>query len=375
MELISSTRGSVAYCQAVDPDGRERLVVVCKQTYRIPTAPDGELELVSRAEQRPLVEVDTFTGEPSSSAPVIESEFAAFKPRCDVLVIGSAYAPGGQPTQSCEVGLFVGTVNKQLRVTGQRAWSVVVGDARPTPAVPFTRMPISYDLAFGGTVNDPDRPGEQGCYRANPVGVGYYPFGVADLDGQPAPSTEALDEALGSPRGSYRPMALGALGRSWLPRLPLAGTYDDRWLAERFPFLPQDFDYAFFQSAPADQQIVHPSGGELVTLMNLTPAGRASFRLPHQAMPVEFARHDEPRIATRAVLDTVQIFADEGTVTLTWRTSLALRSDLSEVPEVVFGPMPPSFHRARSSGKDYFRSLGELVSSRVEARIGSGTRA
>jgi len=370
VELISSLRGAIGYCQAVDPDGRERLVVVCKQTYRIPTSPDGELELVARADQRALVEVDTFTGEPSSSAPLIESEYAAFKPRCDVLVIGSAYAPGGRPTQSCEVGLIVGTVDKRLRVTGQRAWSVSMGHARPTPAVPFTRMPISYDLAFGGTIDDPGRPGEQACYRANPIGVGYYPFGLAALDGRPAPSTEPLDEPLSSPRRSYRPMAFGPLGRSWLPRLPLAGTYDDRWLAERFPFLPQDFDFAFFQSAPPDQQIAYPSGGELVTLINLTPTGHASFRLPRQTMPVEFARHREPRVATLAVLDTIWIFADEGLVTLTWRTSLTLRSDLSEISEVVFGPMPSSFHRARSSGREYFSSLGELVSSRMQARLG-----
>jgi hypothetical protein len=371
VELIASVRGSVAYCQAVDPDGRERLVVVCKQTYRIPMTPCGELDLVSRADQLSLVDIDTFTGDPSSSAPLIESEFAAFKPRCDLLLVGSAHAPAGQPTPSCEVGLSVGAVSKRFRVHGRRVWSVSMGHARPTPSVPFKRMPISYDIAFGGTVDDPERPGEQACYCANPVGIGYYPFGLAELDGLPAPSTEALDEPLSSPRGAYRPMALGVIGRSWMPRLPLAGTYDDRWLAECFPFLPKDFDVGFFQSAPPDQQIAYPAG-EIVTLMNLTPAGHTSFRLPRQTMPVEFARRHGPRVATQAALDTIQIFADEELVTLTWRASLALRSDLSEVPEVVFGPMPSSFHRARSSGKDYFRSLGELVSSRAAAGLGSG---
>ena len=40
---------------------------------------------------------DTFTGEPGFSAPVYEVDFAPRKPRCDVLLVGSAYAPEGRP--------------------------------------------------------------------------------------------------------------------------------------------------------------------------------------------------------------------------------------------------------------------------------------
>lgn len=40
------------------------------------------------------------------------------------------------------------------------------------------------------------------------------------------------------------------MGRSWQPRLRYAGTYDQHWMDERLPFLPEDFDLRYFQSAP-----------------------------------------------------------------------------------------------------------------------------
>src|SRR5690606_17268108 len=107
------------------------------------------------------------------------------------------------------------------------------------------------------------------------------------------------------PEHDYRPMALGPIGRGWLPRLPLAGTYDEQWFADRFPFLPDDFDEGYYQSAPPDQQIVYPSGGEEIELVNLTPTGSLRFHLPKIRLPIEFHRKgDEPR-RIEAPLDTI----------------------------------------------------------------------
>ena len=55
------------------------------------------------------------------------------------------------------------------------------------------------------------------------------------------------------PWGAYRPMALGPVGRGWRPRLSYAGTYDQHWIDEVFPFLPADFDDRYYQAAPEDQ--------------------------------------------------------------------------------------------------------------------------
>jgi len=85
------------------PDGRELLVVVVKGTFSIPKSPSEVPELAEK--QADLVMADEFTGEPGLSAPKYESDFAPFKPRCDVLLNGSAYAPGGQPSQTHQVGV------------------------------------------------------------------------------------------------------------------------------------------------------------------------------------------------------------------------------------------------------------------------------
>ncbi|MHC3968697.1 DUF2169 domain-containing protein, partial [Pseudomonas aeruginosa] len=78
----------------------------------------------------------------------------------------------------------------------------------------------------------------------NPAGCGWFPRSAdtAEIVGTPMPATEKLGEPVDSPHGRFTPMALGPLGRHWQARVGFAGRYDDAWLAERFPFLPADFD-------------------------------------------------------------------------------------------------------------------------------------
>jgi len=50
--------------------------------------------------------------------------------------------------------------------------------------------------------------------------------------------------------------------RNWEPRYKLAGTYDQKWLDDVFPFLPADFDERYYQAAPEDQQVPWLKGGD-----------------------------------------------------------------------------------------------------------------
>ncbi|PRQ06322.1 DUF2169 family type VI secretion system accessory protein [Enhygromyxa salina] len=364
MLIRTALRGPVDYTITVDPDGRDRLVVVAKQSYEL-VHQGSQANLLPRAARAPLLEVDRFADDPASSPLIAENDYAAYKPRCDVLVHGSAHAPGGRACQTCEVEVRVGNWRKAIRVHGDRVWTGGIGGANLSPPVPFERTPISYDRAFGGTREDPHNPGSFDALRENPVGVGYEPFARgAALDGLRAPNCEYPDHPVRSPRTRHRPAALGPIGRSWLPRAPLAGTYDQRWLDQDFPFLPADFSWDFLQAAPSDQQIAWPSGGEPCVLVNLTPTGLSRFSLPPTHMPVEFIRADNSRVETSAPMDTLVIDTDRGQLSMTWRASLSLARGLDEVCEVVFGPMPPSWSRAREQGKTYYRSLGEFLASR-----------
>jgi hypothetical protein len=366
MLIRSALRGPVAHAITIDPDGRERLLVIGKQSYALPSdGREAELRLLRRGDQLPLFEVDRFIGDPASTAPLVENDYAAFKPRCDVIVLGSAHAPSGRPTPSCEVELRVGEWRKAIRALGDRVWTGGIGGANLSPPVAFERVPISYGRAFGGTREDPRSPGSFAALRENPVGVGYEPFARGSaLDGLAAPNFEALDDPIRSPRTLHRPAGLGPIARSWLPRTPLAGTYDQRWLDEDFPFLPRDFTWDFMQSAPPDQQIPWPRGGEPCVLINLSASGLCRFHLPDTRMPVEFTRADHHRVEDTAAMDTLVIDTDAGVLSMTWRASLALVHGPDEVREVVFGTMPPGWARARATGKTYYSSLAELVARR-----------
>ena len=354
MRLLNSTPLLASCVIAVDPDGRERAVVVVKGTFGLPQ--DGGVAPLA-SEQAPFVYADTFTGEPGRSAVIYASEFAPYKPRCDLLVLGAAHAPGGEPVTRLEVGVRIGRHSKRFEAVGERHWTMGALGLKPSRPKPFTRLPLSYDVAFGGAT-------EAGAYLPNPVGRGYA-LGERDaaLLGHPAPNTQELGRPLTSPRRNYQPMAFGPLGRNFGPRLELAGTFDAAWLERAYPLLPADFSYPYFQSAPADQQISYPEGGEAIELLNLSPAPAPPFYLPPLDLSVSFVLADETLETRAAVVDTLILEPELARLQLIWRTSLVLASDPRDLVEVAVGAMSPGWHRARRTGKLYFRSLAELMES------------
>lgn len=340
MELLNATRMVAGFNLGVEPSGRELLVVVAKGTFRIPPpdAPDG---IVLHEAQLPLVMADTFTGAPGLSAPVYEVDFAPRKPRCDILLLGSAYAPGGRPTSRVEVGLRVGNWSKTFAVVGPRQWECGMAGVGSTPPGVFVRRPISYDVAFGGVDLLHEDPAQHAAFMANPVGRGFHRhMRVEWVEGRPLPATEEIDHAVRAPDGNYRPMALGPVGRGWDPRHRFAGTYDDAWRQKHFPFLPPDFDEQYFQAAPLDQQVPldHFRNGPVEVLMaNLTPDGLTRLTIPHLVAPVHVFTRDGEREDHTATLDTVVIEPDEGRFSLTWRMTRPLKKDIFEVAQVMVG--------------------------------------
>lgn len=335
MELINATRMLAGYTMGLEPSGRELLVGVIKGTFVLPKA--GEAVRLHE-EQQPLVMADTFTGEPGFSAPLHEVDFAPRKHACDVLLAGSAYAPGGRPAERVRVGLQVGRVNKSFDVVGDRVWSAGATGIRATQAKPFVRMPVSYDLAFGGVDQESEDPKDHAAYMPNPIGRGFRKQLKNEwVDGRPLPNTEELGEAVTWPANKYRPMAFGPVGRGWEPRLRHAGTYDQQWLDDVFPFLPKDFDEQYFQAAPHDQQVPLPKAPMQVTLVNLTPDGLRQFVLPHFEAPVTVFPRGSEREDYTAALDTIVIEPDNERFSMTWRVARPLRKNMFEVAQLQVG--------------------------------------
>jgi len=361
MRLTNITGLPASWTMGFQRDGREMLVVIVKATYSIPASN----EVAIQAEEHvPLVQADRFSGEPGMSAPLYETDYAHRKPACDVLLVGSAYAPRGRSVTRTSVYMKVGPIEKEFAVVGTREWSNGVLGISVSDPRPFESLPISYDCAYGGTDTTHSDEGRTDTFPANPVGKGFWrsPEG---LDGQPLPNTEQLNRPVDQPGGDFVPMALSPIGRNWMPRVTYAGTYDQQWIENTAPLWPDDFDEHYFQSAPPDQIMPYPKGAEHVVLRNLTPDGYRTFDLPDRTMPMTFIPH-RGRDATReASLDTIVLEPDRERFTMTWRVALPLGRSVFDVKETIIGEMPRAWHRARMSpGKTYYRNLEELAKAR-----------
>jgi hypothetical protein len=348
MELINSTRMIAGYTMGMEPSGRELLVVVVKGTFQIPTTQNDALKL--HEEQVPLVMSDVFFGEPGLSAPKYEIDFAPRKHKCDVLLNGTAYAPDGRPTERVIVGLRIGGWSKSFAVVGDRFW-YAADSVRATAPRPFTTMPINYDRAFGGADTRHEDPGQHAAFMPNPSGRGFHKHMIPEwLQGSPLPNTEELRQSVDAPDGAYRPMAFGPIGRQWEPRYEYAGTYDQKWLDDLFPFLPADFDEQYYQSAPFDQQLPKPVVEQRVALLNLTREGRRDFVLPQFEAPIHIFPKKGEREDVVAPLDTIVIEPDLERVTMTWRIARPLKRNMFEIAQVLVG----------RKGKDWWQEREEV---------------
>ncbi len=345
------------FTMGMDKAGHEWLVVVVKGTFDFPAQPGGLVQ--KSAEQVPLVMADMATGLPGYSATLWETDFAFRKPRCDVVANGCAYAPGGRPTERVPVGIKVGNWSKLFEVVGHREWRAIGPLFTATAPQPFLKLPISYDVAWGGVDRlDPDDE-LPASYKLNPVGTGWSRArNQRFIPGLRLPNTQAVGEEIRSPFGDYKPMSFGPMGRGWPGRIEYGGTYDQNWIDNVFPFLPRDFDERYFQMSPTDQQIAHPRGGEEVVLVNLTQEGRVGFRLPSTSLPITLFKGGERSFEANIHPDTILLEPENRRFSLVWRVSQRVDKTILDFSECWVGPPTESMLRARATGRAYVRANG-----------------
>ncbi|MGE0283220.1 MAG: DUF2169 domain-containing protein [Rhizobiaceae bacterium] len=343
-----------AFTTATDVAGHDWLVVVVKATFDFPEASNGPVR--KSAEQTPLVFADVQTGEPGYSATLWETDFAFRKPRCDVALNGCAYAPGGRPAERIPVGIKIGSWSKLFEVVGNREWRAIGPVFTSTAPEPFLKMPITYDRAWGGVDRlNPEEP-LPGAYLRNPVGTGWAQTKNQRLiPGLRLPNTQKIGEEIRSPFGNYTPMSFGPMGRGWPGRIEYGGTYDQNWIDNIFPFLPPDFDERYFQMAPADQQTDLPRGGEEVQLVNLTPEGRVSFRLPPTGLEMTLFKRREKTFEGLLHPDTILFDPENRRFSLVWRISQRIHRTILDFTQAWIGPPTRGMERAFATRKAYIR--------------------
>lgn len=314
--LMNQTPFSAERAGARDRAGAEIWLVAVKGTFLIRT--DGSIELAAR--QEPVLTSPVYLGKPGHSGLRYDVDLARTKPATDILLHGHAYSPNLQPVRFVNVALSVGSVHKTLRVFGDRRWnSRWLGPELSDPE-PFVKMPLVYELAFGGEQGDPPQRDSR-----NPIGRGFVTR-KSELPGKWAPNIEY-------PEGQKRAAGFGPICSDWSPRRERAGTYDDIWQETRKPLLPADFDDRFFQAAPDDQQATgYLRGGEKVELVNLAPEGLLRFRLPRVALGF-MTRFGRRSVYHRANLHTVVIEPDVSRVLLVWHTAIPCHHDLYKLTD------------------------------------------
>lgn len=232
-------------------------------------------------------------------------------------------------------------------------------------SAPATKVPLLYELAYGGSsvVRHPDfgRHADapefllnEVCFL-NPLGRGWMhadferalrEAGITVPASLPAPQIEMADGLLERPDVTAqaagqqpprmleqarlytgRPAGFGPIGRAWTPRIQRAGSYDDRWLEERWPNLPKDFDMGYWNAAPQDQQIAFPRPDCYVELGNLIdpalcPSGHAFIALPGHRVSVVFHLASGLMMGGVCAIDTLHVDTDAMEMALVWRASV-----------------------------------------------------
>lgn len=184
------------------------------------------------------------------------------KPRGEFIVIGKCFTPRGIPAPASQVSVRVGNIKKTLFVFGNRYWKKSLGGKVITDPEPFKEMPITWQNAFGGKK-----------YKKNPLGKGIDPVVLPNgKEVIPLPNIEDPKHLIGSPLDRPDPMSFGPIDLMWPQRFKKQGTYDEKWLKERWPYFPDDMNYEFFNCASEDQ--FFPKffkGDESIEIVNMNP--------------------------------------------------------------------------------------------------------
>ncbi|MFO0761424.1 MAG: DUF2169 domain-containing protein [Byssovorax sp.] len=134
-----------------------------------------------------------------------------------VCATGFVYAPKGE-ARSADATLLVGETSIRVRAFGVRVWQQsLLGDRlTPTSPLPFQRVPMRWEKAFGGTVSRPAGvvsldgedvivPPHDEAFAQNPIGAGYYADRRSAVD-QPLPQLEDPESLIQSPNDRPEPV-------------------------------------------------------------------------------------------------------------------------------------------------------------------------
>lgn len=337
MEINNFTPFSAIPFKQYNPKATLNVTVAIRGTFEL----QQEGVLTIAPEQAPIQLKDIYqsptveqaTGAEPDAQLVNPTDLIPYRPGTDVIVISHSYAHGPRKS-SWAAGVKVSNTAKVIQVHGPRRWQVVKN--RKNNAVGFEMSesdfaemtPLNYRMAFGGAI--PDTSDVDEC---NPLGCGR--INLTFEDNVPAPRIECLDDPITDWQKAYTPQSFFPIAPAWQPRRQYAGTYDKNWIETQHPFLPEDFDYRFYQYAHPDLIFTpYLNGDETIQLARLHQVHEIlTFQLPAMRL-IGTARWRRGELGIWELpLDGVYIHLLEtpAKVFLTWRLGLPWNEGIQDL--------------------------------------------
>ena len=296
MELVNQTAlPAMVVVTPGAPEGPRIGMLVAKATFRLVASE----ALLDTDDPFPLFDEDTPTDVgilPADVHPRPQSTF-------EVILVGSARAPGNAPVSALTVAMSVGATHGRMAVFGDRWWA---SDGRFTAPRPFASIPLTYEHAFGGScdvwlddttaveVRDPLNGrglGFDGQHAGEELSVA---FGAAP--GYPKvdyerrlPNVEMPDALIRTPDDSPDPVC-------WSPAPPDVGFSQIQLVRElqgaADPLNATPDPGIVTLRAHPDWQIPIPEAAAAVVLHGCTPDGPLAFNLPKLRVVADYIMGD-----------------------------------------------------------------------------------
>lgn len=326
LQLQNNTPFTCEQIPLTEKNGAAILRIVVKAAYTIDTF--GQYRIADV--QPDIVYADEYWGEPGQSSVQYESDVCLHRPYTDLIINGFAFAAQNTPVKKMDVVVrYQSKLFKQLAVFGDRYWEDTGLSWGKSSPIPFEKMPIVYDRAFGGS-------DEAGSEARNRIGAGYNSSYDSQAANRKLPNIEDPFNLISGRRDRPVPMGLGVISKNWEPRLSYAGTYDKEWEKNTFPLLPNDFDMRFNQSAAQDQWIKRPRGGEVVDIFGMTLRGAMRVKIPPCQLHICLFYTDNNEEKSMN-LDSILIEPSVERMVLTWSTFADIHGNPFRLKEIIVG--------------------------------------
>ncbi len=285
--------------------GHWTLTVVCKASFQL-----RPIESPLAVEQDALNEDDNHWDDDPSRSVYSPGDLAPLKQRADVLLVGSAFAPGNQPVRSLITRLVVGEIDKSIEVWCDR---VFTQDGQLHEGPRFQKMALRYERASGGPETD------------NPVGLRQ--DGSPDVYGAVAIPNLTPPGIMIAQRSDHVPsIGYGPIAPSWPRRRERLGRHAGSFAGQAWTerAIPEDIDRSYFNVAPRDQQVDAIRADERLVLENLHQEHpRLVTALPGIRPRAGVERRGAPPVELPLTADTLWIDTNRGVCTVTWRGQCA----------------------------------------------------